>query len=167
MNPLRAPACQGCSKVSPGHSKPETRRPKTLKSEARRPKAEIRSLKPKTDPLRRSDCAARTNPNAWEWGNRITRGRKVPSGNRLTEKWGDKNTRRNPIFLSALRPRSLPLALKSATRRPKEGRGPKSEKRNPRPSAVRICFGLRPSDFGLLSAFDLRPSDFRPRRPPT
>ena len=41
-----------------------------------------------------------------------------------------------------------------------ESRRPKSEDRNPRPRAVRICFGLQPSGFRLPSAFDLRISAF-------
>ena len=47
--------------------------------------------------------------------------------------------------------------LKPEARRPKEGRGPKSEDRNPRPSAVRsLALGLRVSDFFRPSTFGLR-----------
>ena len=50
------------------------------------------------------------------------------------------------------------------TRNPKaedfEVRRPRAEIRRPKPEAERgSVFGLRPSGFGLLSAFDLRPSD--------
>ena len=41
-----------------------------------------------------------------------------------------------------------------------EDRRPRAEIRRPKPEAERgSVFGLRPSGFGLLSAFDLRPSD--------
>ena len=47
-----------------------------------------------------------------------------------------------------------PKTLKSEARRPR------AEIRRPKPEAERgSVFGLRPSGFGLLSAFDLRPSD--------
>ncbi|MCX6928702.1 MAG: ATP-binding cassette domain-containing protein [Verrucomicrobia bacterium] len=53
-----------------------------------------------------------------------------------------------------------PKTLKSEARRPKAERRPRAEIRRPKPEAERgSVFGLQPSGFGLLSAFDLRPSD--------
>jgi hypothetical protein len=47
---------------------------------------------------------------------------------------------------------------KSEVRSPKEGRNPKSEGIISEPD--RVSFGLRTSDFGLLSDFGFRISDF-------
>ncbi len=63
---------------------------------------------------------------------------------------------------------TLPILSETPQRRkvqsPKSKvQSPKSKVQSPRPSALRICFGLRPSDFGRLSAFDLRASAFKLR----
>ena len=50
------------------------------------------------------------------------------------------------------------VGLKSEARSPRAERRPSSEIRRPKPE-VRGRFGLRPSGFDLLSAFDLRASD--------
>ena len=135
---------QGGSKVRPveGRScsaalKSEDRR--RVKSEGRRSKAERR---PKTEPRSASGFGLRTSKLTADSG-----------GGGLTEKWGDKNIRRNPIFLSACSQKELcglpfsycPIPIHSDLFSPRShfvaaGRSWVSN------------FGFRPSAFGLRTS---------------
>ena len=166
---------QGGSKVRPveGRScsaalKSEDRR--RVQSEGRRSKAERR---PKTEPRSASGFGLRTSKLTADSG-----------GGGLTEKWGDKNIRRNPIFLSACSQKELcglpfsycPIPSHSDLFSPRShfvaaGRISGSAQFQVsgfrfQSSSQRVGLGFRTSDFGTRPSFDPRASVFGLPTPP-